>query len=72
MGFQVWMALAYLGIYGVYVAFVFKGPKAGGKLSSASVASSQEGLEVAGLGDYGSDSSVDCVPDENVIDARWM
>lgn len=49
-------------LYGIYVTFVFRGPK-GGKGASLSTGSSQDGLEVGGIG-----SGLD----DHAVDARWM
>lgn len=59
---QIWLATLYLALYGVYVTIVFRGPK-GGKGANLSSSSSQDGLEVGGLG-----SGLD----DHAVDARWM
>eukprot|EP00752_Nemacystus_decipiens_P012379 g10971.t2 len=62
---SIWLASLYLALYGVYVTFVFRGPKGGNgsKGDSLSTGSSQDGLEVGELG-----SGVE----DHAVDARWI
>jgi len=66
---QIWLATCYLALYGAYVTIVFKGPRGGAAKGDDAISrgSSQDGLEVGGVG-----SSSRLEGDEHAVHARWM